>query len=105
MKSFPCHWVDLCTSSPLLLGVIQLVFGELNLCLGSGSTYIYGFCDAEYKDGMTRDECISFVSRAISHAMARDGSSGGTIRLAIIDEAGVQRVFIPGNKLPKHYEL
>jgi 20S proteasome subunit beta 1 len=30
---------------------------------GSGSTFIYGFCDAEYKEKMTRDECISFVSR------------------------------------------
>ena len=30
---------------------------------GSGSTFIYGFCDAEYKENMTRDECISFVSR------------------------------------------
>jgi 20S proteasome subunit beta 1 len=32
--------------------------------------------------------------------MARDGSSGGVIRLAIIDEAGVTRKMIPGNKLP-----
>lgn len=36
--------------------------------------------------------------------MSRDGSSGGTIRLAIIDESGVQRIFIPGDKLPRHYE-
>lgn len=28
---------------------------------GSGSTYIYGYCDAEYKPGMTKDECIKFV--------------------------------------------
>ena len=28
---------------------------------------------------------------AISYAMARDGSSGGVIRLAIIDETGVER--------------
>lgn len=32
--------------------------------------------------------------------MARDGSSGGIIRLAIIDESGVERKFIPGDKLP-----
>jgi 20S proteasome subunit beta 1 len=32
--------------------------------------------------------------------MARDGSSGGVIRLAIIDETGAVRKFIPGNKLP-----
>lgn len=67
---------------------------------GSGSTYIYGFCDAYFKPGMTRDQCEEFVAKALSHAMARDGSSGGVIRMAIIDENGVERKFIPGNKLP-----
>jgi len=67
---------------------------------GSGSGYIYGLCDAEFKPGMTRDECIAFVKKAVAHAMARDGSSGGVIRLAIIDKDGVERVFIPGDKLP-----
>ena len=28
---------------------------------GSGSTYIYGYCDAHYKKGMTREECVEFV--------------------------------------------
>ena len=28
---------------------------------GSGSTYIYGYCDAHYKEGMTREECHQFV--------------------------------------------
>ena len=28
---------------------------------GSGSTYIYGYCDANYKDGMTREEAIEFT--------------------------------------------
>jgi 20S proteasome subunit beta 1 len=32
--------------------------------------------------------------------MARDGSSGGVVRLAIIDATGAERKFIPGNKLP-----
>lgn len=30
---------------------------------GSGSTYIYGYCDAHFQRGMTRDECIKFVTR------------------------------------------
>merc|ERR1719421_2105470 len=46
---------------------------------GSGSTYIYGFCDAYYRPGMTADQCVEFVQKALSHAMARDGSSGGII--------------------------
>jgi len=67
---------------------------------GSGSTYIYGFCDAYFKPGMTRDQCVEFVSKALSHAMARDGSSGGVIRMAVIDEKGTERKFIAGDKLP-----
>eukprot|EP01114_Cavostelium_apophysatum_P018437 TRINITY_DN569_c0_g1_i1.p1 TRINITY_DN569_c0_g1~~TRINITY_DN569_c0_g1_i1.p1 ORF type:complete len:221 (-),score=34.32 TRINITY_DN569_c0_g1_i1:115-777(-) len=73
---------------------------------GSGSTYIYGFCDAKYKKGMTRDECQSFVVHALALAMARDGSSGGVVRLAIVDKDGVERKWIPGNQLPKvAYEI
>uniref|UniRef100_A0A7S4B6S7 proteasome endopeptidase complex n=2 Tax=Chrysotila carterae TaxID=13221 RepID=A0A7S4B6S7_CHRCT len=67
---------------------------------GSGSTYIYGFCDAHYKPGMTKEQCVDFVTRAISHAMARDCSSGGVIRMVVIDVGGVERKFVSGNKLP-----
>lgn len=31
--------------------------------LGSGSTYIYGWCDAEYREGMSKDQCLTFVSK------------------------------------------
>ena len=37
---------------------------------------------------------------AISHAMARDGSSGGVIRLVAIDKSGVERECILGDQLP-----
>lgn len=67
---------------------------------GSGSTYVYGFVDANYKLNMSKEECQQFVAQAIAHAMARDGSSGGVIRLATIDETGVERHYIPGNRLP-----
>jgi 20S proteasome subunit beta 1 len=36
--------------------------------------------------------------------MARDGSSGGVIRMAIITEDGVERLFVPGNELPTFWE-
>jgi 20S proteasome subunit beta 1 len=35
--------------------------------------------------------------------MSRDNSSGGCIRLAVVTEAGVERLFVPGNELPKCY--
>lgn len=71
---------------------------------GSGSTFIYGYCDATFKDNMTREECIQFVKNAISLAMSRDGSSGGTIRLAVITKDNVERIFVPGDKLPTFWE-
>lgn len=38
---------------------------------------------------MTKEEAQQFVRKSISHAMARDGSSGGVIRLVVIDKTGV----------------
>jgi len=36
--------------------------------------------------------------------MARDGSSGGVIRMCVITESGVERLFVPGNQLPKFWQ-
>lgn len=70
---------------------------------GSGSSYIYGYCDSNFKEGMTKEECMEFVKNALSLAMARDGSSGGVIRLVVIDKDGSKREFFPGNKLPEFW--
>merc|ERR1712080_154450 len=70
--------------------------------MGSGSTYIYALCDANYKKNMSREEAEKFVAKGIGHAIARDGGSGGCIRLIIINNEGVQRKFIPGNEVPQH---
>lgn len=43
--------------------------------------------------------CIS----ALALAMSRDGSSGGVIRMAVITESGVERLFVPGNELPGNF--
>ena len=66
---------------------------------GSGSSYIYGLMDSLYKENMTKEECKEFCKKCISHAMARDGSSGGVIRLVVIDKDGVERECILGKCL------
>lgn len=71
---------------------------------GSGSTYIYGHCDAQWREGMSQAETEQFVIESLSLAMARDGSSGGVIRLAIITEGGVERKVILGNNLPRFWQ-
>ncbi|CAL8326898.1 unnamed protein product [Lota lota] len=68
---------------------------------GSGSSYIYGFMDANYKAGMTKEQCLELVTNAVSLAMERDGSSGGVVRLAAISESGVERHVVLGTQLPK----
>jgi len=67
---------------------------------GSGSSYIYGFCDSNWHDAMTVAEGKEFVTRALSHAMARDNSSGGIIRLTTVTEADVERTYVSRNELP-----
>ncbi|XP_023579186.1 proteasome subunit beta type-6 [Octodon degus] len=68
---------------------------------GSGSSYIYGYVDATYRKGMTKEECLQFTANALALAMERDGSSGGVIRLAAIEESGVERQVLLGDQIPK----
>jgi 20S proteasome subunit beta 1 len=67
---------------------------------GSGSTYVYGLVDHTFKNNMTKDECKIFVKNAVAHAMCRDGSSGGVIRMCIIDKNGVEKEVTLGDQLP-----
>jgi len=70
---------------------------------GSGSAYIYGFCDKFWRPDMSEAEAKEFVVRALSHAMARDASSGGCIRTVTVDENGPRRDFIPNPSVPAVY--
>jgi 20S proteasome subunit beta 1 len=49
---------------------------------------------------MTFQEARSFVIHAVSHAMSRDGSSGGIIRLVNITKDSTDREFIDHKDLP-----
>ena len=71
---------------------------------GSGSSYVYGYVDAHYKEKMTAEECATLVTNTLTLAMIRDGSSGGVVRLAIITEKGVERRLTLGNELPEFYQ-
>lgn len=61
-------------------------------CNGSGSGYILGLIDDCYPktDGSlwNEDDAVEFVKRAIGLAMERDGSSGGVVRIFIINRNG-----------------
>lgn len=67
---------------------------------GSGSTYIWGFCDNEFREDFTRAEAEAFVIEALGLAMARDSSSGGCIRLVTCDKDGSHHKYLQGDQVP-----
>lgn len=67
---------------------------------GSGSSYIYGYCDATYRPGMSKEECQQFAKNAVSLAMSRDGSSGGIMRMVTVTKDKVERTYVSQDELP-----
>ena len=73
---------------------------------GSGSLFIYGFVDSEMQritaQGAPLDVATAraLVKKAVAHAMARDGSSGGIIRTVVVTGQGNDRDYTAGNELP-----
>lgn len=55
--------------------------------------------DSDYDPLLTQD-----FNLALALAMSRDGSSGGSIRMCVITEDSVERLFVPGDKLPRFWE-
>lgn len=71
-------------------------------CNGSGSGYIMGYIDEHFKSiscSMTEDEAVEFVGKAIELAMDRDGSSGGVVRIYVINRDGKKEIL----RMPKQY--
>ncbi|KAL6008165.1 proteasome chaperone 1 [Asimina triloba] len=62
---------------------------------GSGSSYLYGFFDQAWKDGMSKDEAEKLVVKAVSLAIARDGASGGVVRTVIVSIIVLSFQFVP----------
>ncbi|KAK2752034.1 Proteasome subunit beta type-1 [Colletotrichum kahawae] len=63
---------------------------------GSGSTYIYGYCDANWREGMMEKDAVEFVKGSLQEAIKWDGSSGGVIRMVVLTAKGAQRhLYLP----------
>lgn len=80
-------------------------------CNGSGSAYILGYIDENYKSEngnpmMTEKEALDFVRNAIELAMDRDGSSGGVVRIYVIDKHGKRSILhFPNQPLQSHHPI
>lgn len=68
---------------------------------GSGSVFIYGYCDQHFKKDFTKEEAVQFVKTALSEAMRWDGSSGGVIRMVLLTKEGIERLLFT----PESFEI
>ena len=59
---------------------------------GSGSPYVFGVLEDNYKDDLTADDGIDLAVRAITAAKNRDSASGGMINVAVISKEGFKEV-------------
>lgn len=71
---------------------------------GSGCVFPMGYLDANYRPDMSQEECLQLAVNAVAMAIARDGSSGGCIRYAVINKDGVFRNHIVNNQIPRYFE-
>jgi proteasome beta subunit len=53
---------------------------------GSGSPYVYGVLEDNFKDGISTSDGLDIAIRALSAAMKRDAASGDGIDLAVINK-------------------
>lgn len=71
---------------------------------GSGSLFLMGYMDSVFRENVRQAEAEKVVTTALSLAMARDGSSGGMIRLAVCDKNGSTHRSIPGDKIKTSWD-
>lgn len=60
---------------------------------GSGSPFVYGVLEADFKENMTPDDAIRLALKAIKAAIGRDIASGGNgFMVAIMDKTGYREL-------------
>lgn len=59
---------------------------------GSGSVFVYGVLETQYKKDMSIDEGVKLAVRSINAAMQRDSASGNGIDVFKITKDGVEQV-------------
>lgn len=67
---------------------------------GSGSIFLYSYMDSNFRRDMTKEECIDFCRRCVSHAFSRDGSSGGVVRTMTLTADGAEHSTTPWTAAP-----
>ena len=112
LQQFQYNYKDYLSASVIVAGVDNLegpviyavglggsTYKQKIAMSGSGSSYIYGYVDQNYKDNMTKQEAKELLKKAVSLAMYRDNSSGGVVRMLDITKDGTTREYFSFNDL------
>jgi proteasome beta subunit len=59
---------------------------------GSGSPIAYGVLDDNYREGMSVNELLPIIVKAVNAAMKRDVASGNSYNVTVIDENGYREL-------------
>ncbi|MBO3841684.1 MAG: proteasome subunit beta [Candidatus Brockarchaeota archaeon] len=78
------------------LDALGSVIEDKYAAAGSGTEVALGILEAEYRDGLSRDDAKQLVLKAIRTALQRDSASGNGIDLLILDKAGPSEENYPG---------
>ncbi|MFX1518898.1 MAG: archaeal proteasome endopeptidase complex subunit beta [Promethearchaeota archaeon] len=85
--------VDSTGSHLFILDLLGNLVEEKSVSTGSGSPFVYGLLEDQYREDMTVDEGTSLAVRAVHSAMERDAASGDGIAVAVItSEKGFTRL-------------
>jgi len=73
VESLMFLWEVVFSSSLGLLEVSPIDEWWDELMIGSGSTYVYGYCDATYREGWSEEETVQFVKNSTSRIKVFEG--------------------------------
>lgn len=65
---------------------------EKSVATGSGSPIAYGVLEDKYKDGVTIEQLLPIIAKAVNSAMRRDVASGNSYDIITIDENGYNQL-------------
>ena len=65
---------------------------EKSVSTGSGSPLAYGVLEDKYREGMTIEELLPIVFKAVGVAMKRDVASGNNYNITVIDKNGYREL-------------
>lgn len=59
---------------------------------GSGSPYVFGVLEDNYREGMSEDDAVNLAIRAITAAIKRDSASGNGMDIVVITKKGYREL-------------